>query len=252
MQPHLTTKTCTKCGETKPATTEYFYRMKEARDGLRPDCKACLDTKQRAYYLANKERVAERNRAYREANKERFTEWSRKWYEANRDAAIEKVRQWGIANRERKRKNQRAYDARNRERNRVKRRAYHAANAGREAEYSRNYYIKNKERLADRQRVYLANNPEKARQRVSVRRARRLQAEGTHTPADIQAQYERQKGRCHWCNVKVGNTYDVDHLIPLSRGGTDWPENLVISCPPCNRSRGDKLPHEWPQGGKLL
>lgn len=244
-------KTCTKCGETKPATTEYFYRMK-TRDGLRPDCKDCFNRKQRAYNAANKERVAERKRAYREANQERYAEYNRDYYAANRDIAIERVRRWGIANREQKRKNQRAWDEKNREPNRARRRAYRVANPEREAEYSRNYYIKNKEIMADRQRAYLAKNPEKARQRVSIRRARRLQAEGAYTIADTQAQYERQKGRCYWCNVKVGNTYDVDHIVPLSRGGTNWPENIVIACPSCNRSRGDKLPHEWPQGGRLL
>ena len=245
-------KTCSRCGDTKPATSEHFYRMKETRDGLRPDCKECLDKKQRAHYVANKERIDERHRAYREANKEQSAEYNREYYAANRNVIIERVRRWGIDNKEQKRKNNRAYDARNRERNRARRRAYRVANAEREAEYSRNYYIKNKEIMADRQRAYLAKNPEKARQRVSIRRARRLQAEGAYTIADVQAQYERQKGRCYWCNVKVGNTYDVDHIVPLSRGGTDWPENIVIACPSCNRSRGDKLPHEWPQGGRLL
>jgi len=83
-------------------------------------------------------------------------------------------------------------------------------------------------------------------------RARKRGAEGTHTTNDVQRQYKAQKGRCYWCDIQVGDTYHVDHVIPLDRGGSDAPDNLVISCPFCNDSKGAKLPHEWPRGRKLL
>lgn len=34
-------KTCTKCGNPYPATTEYFYKKKDSADRLHPWCKAC-------------------------------------------------------------------------------------------------------------------------------------------------------------------------------------------------------------------
>ena len=34
-------KTCHKCKREFPATPEYFYRDKKARDGLRSSCKIC-------------------------------------------------------------------------------------------------------------------------------------------------------------------------------------------------------------------
>lgn len=37
-------KTCSKCGETKPATPEYFSRHKGRRDGLNHYCKSCHRT----------------------------------------------------------------------------------------------------------------------------------------------------------------------------------------------------------------
>ena len=40
-------KTCTKCGETFPATTEYFYIRKRSRDGLCSRCKKCLSDERR-------------------------------------------------------------------------------------------------------------------------------------------------------------------------------------------------------------
>ena len=76
-------------------------------------------------------------------------------------------------------------------------------------------------------------------------RALRSVTGGSHTAADIAAQHARQKGRCYWCDEKVGRRYHVDHIVPLARGGSNDPENLVISCRFCNLSRGAKLPHEW-------
>jgi 5-methylcytosine-specific restriction endonuclease McrA len=55
----------------------------------------------------------------------------------------------------------------------------------------------------------------------------------------------RQRGKCHWCGEKVGRFYHVDHVVPLSKGGSNGPENLVIACAFCNISKHDRLPHEW-------
>lgn len=92
------------------------------------------------------------------------------------------------------------------------------------------------------------NNPEKNRRQ----RARQFNAKGTHTKEDIERQYAAQKGQCYFCRRDVGDGYEVEHLVPLSRGGTDDPSNLVIACPDCNRQKGTKLPHEWSPGGRLL
>jgi uncharacterized protein (DUF433 family) len=63
---------------------------------------------------------------------------------------------------------------------------------------------------------------------------------------------KRQKGRCYYCGKKIVGTFHVDHAIPLSRGGSNAPENLVAACIKCNLQKGAKLPHEWPEGGRLL
>lgn len=75
----MTTKKCTKCGETKP--TEQFYKNSASKDGLHPQCKTCIAARNRAYYEANREE----RKAYREANREHIAASNSAYREANRE-----------------------------------------------------------------------------------------------------------------------------------------------------------------------
>jgi len=119
-------------------------------------------------------------------------------------------------------------------------------------EYSRKWSAKNRDKRKLYEQNWRANNPDKVRAIGHNQRARKHSAKGTHTASDIRAIYAHQNGRCYYCGQKVGEDYHVDHVVPLSRGGTNDPSNLVIACTHCNLSKNDKLPHEWPEGGKLL
>ena len=55
----------------------------------------------------------------------------------------------------------------------------------------------------------------------------------------------RDGNRCQYCGAK-GTAFDltVDHILPLSRGGTTSPENLVAACYACNQRKGNRTPEE--------
>ncbi len=55
---------------------------------------------------------------------------------------------------------------------------------------------------------------------------------------------ERDKFVCTYCEAANG-PWCVDHIIPLSRGGTNTDYNLVACCIPCNSSKGNLLLSEW-------
>lgn len=113
-------------------------------------------------------------------------------------------------------------------------------------------YAQNPQKFIKRVRVYQVDNPrpDKARMYTRNYRARRFNAPGSFTQEDVQLQYQSQKGLCWWCGKPLNRVYQADHLIALTRGGTNWPNNIVCACPSCNRSKGKKLPHEW--NGRLF
>jgi 5-methylcytosine-specific restriction endonuclease McrA len=45
---------------------------------------------------------------------------------------------------------------------------------------------------------------------------------------------------CVYCGDEADT---VDHLIPMSKGGTDHPENLVAACRNCNFGFGNRIKH---------
>ena len=53
----------------------------------------------------------------------------------------------------------------------------------------------------------------------------------------------RERGICHYCQTIIispaytNQSYDIDHMIPIDKGGTNDPTNLVLSCPSCNNKK---------------
>lgn len=54
---------------------------------------------------------------------------------------------------------------------------------------------------------------------------------------------------CRYCGDQLG-PFEVDHVRPLSRGGTNDRENLSCACVSCNTQKGRMLLHEWIQWRK--
>lgn len=74
--------------------------------------------------------------------------------------------------------------------------------------------------------------------RAGVRRAK----EGKFTIADIRALEAAQGMMCACtCGRSLYAGYDIDHVVPLARGGTNWPSNLQLLAPICNQRKGAKL-----------
>lgn len=65
--------------------------------------------------------------------------------------------------------------------------------------------------------------------------ARRLRAEAQQHKATL---YDRQQGLCRWCNQPLGTRYEIDHIKPISKGGTSELRSLCVCHKRCNSMKG--------------
>ncbi len=224
------TKICTGCDGEFPRTSDYFHRDKTKPDGFYPKCKSCKSAQAAAYFLKNAERILEKGAEWKRNNPDKVAAQVKAWaknhperrkitiqrFKKNNPAKLtEYCRRWRETHREQYRSIDRAYRTKN--------------------------------RVATRQRGKEAyeNNPERYRA-YSRNRYAMVWSNGIHTADDVIQQYDKQGGLCYWCSEPVNQLYHVDHMIPVSRGGSNSHENIVIACPSCNQRKSKLLPYvEW-------
>lgn len=239
-------KTCTKCECTKPATAEFFHKNCKAKDGFLAPCKVCGRLAASDYRRENKEAIREKDRKYREEHPGKRAESDRAWRENNRQAKAEYDRWYQQNNREALAEHYRRYRQENKEKI---------------AEYGRRYREKNKEVLAVRKRRYELENREAQRESARLWRSknrdkvnaadrrRRARIRGgrceVYDGSDVQEIWESQQGCCLYCGTPLFGSYEIEHMTPLSRGGSDTLDNLCLSCQPCNRWKYTKTADEF-------
>jgi len=240
------TKPCSRCGIERPITTKFFFKRADCTDGFSGVCKPCLTIERRAKTgakprrkplqggliecgLCGEKKPATDEYFYKQKGspsgfasqcKECRRQEGRERYWENPEIIKAQVREYGH-------KNKLKISIRNHKK-----------------------HLENPEPNKHRAKQWRLANPERHRVNARTRRARQQNAEGRYTIEDERLLYRTQKGLCWWCGKAVGDNYHVDHRIALDKGGTNWPENLCISCPKCNLSKNNKMP--WEFNGRLL
>lgn len=57
----------------------------------------------------------------------------------------------------------------------------------------------------------------------------------------VRKMFSEQEGCCAYCRKDITGEYHVEHIVPLSGGGSNERDNLCLSCPPCNLVAGSKI-----------
>lgn len=152
------------------------------------------------------------------------------WRQNNHERYNENIRRWRQNNPQKTKEYHRVYRKNNKEKYR---------------KICEKYRSNNLERVRARDRERYKNNPYNHIANQHKRRALKLGNGGFYTTNQIQALYDFQEGRCFHCDCDISEYYEIDHWIPLSRGGSNWPENLRLLCKHCNSSKKDRLPWQW-------
>ena len=102
------------------------------------------------------------------------------------------------------------------------------------------YYEREREKVIARSKKWAQDNPEKVRSAKAdnrrKRRAARHASLGSFTADEFKALCEGYGNRCLAC----GNTeavLEADHVVPLTRGGSDDIGNIQPLCGACNRKK---------------
>lgn len=184
-----------------------------------------------------------------------------RWCESCRPTREQYLLEWRARNCERLKRNDANRYQRNIESATVTRREYYknnrekilsrskkryAANPDKVKSYVANWAKKNKDKRSRYTSKWTKNNLDKANAAWHRRRARLKGNGGSHTPEEIEAILISQGFCCAGCSISFTKRKPtIDHIIPVSRGGTDDPSNLQLLCQPCNSSKGTRTNHEW-------
>ncbi|MGD9705226.1 MAG: HNH endonuclease [Acidimicrobiia bacterium] len=238
-------KLCRKCSTVRPVAD--FSANASRADGLDPRCRPCRAAYAAAYRAANPERLREQEVAYRAANADRIREYKAAHYAANAERLRKQSAAYHATNADRRREQMAAYKAANADRIREQKVAYNAANADRIREQKVAYNAANADRIREQKAAYRQTPEGKARDaRANAKRRAALSAsDATLTAEEWATILDRFDHRCYVCGAPWE---ELEHLTPLSRGGTHSAENVRPSCTECNRGTGGKWTrdlHEW-------
>lgn len=232
-----TQKLCSRCKQLQP--TSEFYKLK-SKSCFSSWCKGCSREEARLRmalrHKINPESKKATDKKYRERNSEKIKEKKRIDYQKAISDPIRAAEIYAAGResaKKRKEENPEKFLGQQRERNKRYREKNPEAFKARVRTYKKQEYAKNRQHFIAQQQKY---------------RAKRIEAPGIWTGQDVLKLFQQQNACCFYCGRKLGWGYSrfcVDHFIPLSRGGTNHPHNLKLSCPTCNAQKYNKMPWEW-------
>jgi 5-methylcytosine-specific restriction endonuclease McrA len=194
-------KTCNWCGLTKELSE--FY---DGRWGKK--CKVCVRARAQKYRREHLEQYAQYEKA--RANLPHRVEARRKYQEEHEQEISEYKKRWSADNEEKVAASKLAY------------------------------YEREREGVIARSKKWAESNPDKVRSakadRRRKRRAARHASSGSFTAEEFRALCERYGNRC----LASGDTeaaLEADHIVPLTRGGSDDIGNIQPLCGSCNREK---------------
>jgi 5-methylcytosine-specific restriction endonuclease McrA len=205
---------CNACGESK-AETDFHRAPWKPRNGRAYKCKTCVTAYNRQKWQTRRSEVAAKSAAYYQANREKVKRRAREYEGANKAAVRERSKQY-----KRKRK---LTDPAWKEK--LRRQARERVN---------------RPEVAAKIKAVNQTEDGRLKNRLKVARylARKKSVGGTVTEAEWEAINASQDDKCAHCGRRV--KLEMDHVIPLSKGGPNVKENIQGLCRSCNASKADR------------
>lgn len=210
------TRICSKCKETK--TLDCFY----GKDGY---CKPCRAIVSRDWYRNNPEKS-------KKINYDKY--W--KDVEKSREKSRVEAKKWRENHPEQFKEQMKEYRGTHRDDARKRAKIWREEHRDRFLENLKNWYKENFHKVKKWQK----ENVEKVREYSRTRRAKKIANGGKITTKEwleICHKYGDKCLRCGRMDIKL----TMDHVIPLSLGGTHTVDNVQPLCLSCNSSKHDTI-----------
>jgi 5-methylcytosine-specific restriction endonuclease McrA len=192
-------KTCKRCNLSQ--SKDQFYKDVQKSDKLSSYCKECIKIKQAEYYLRKRDSIITRTTKYYTKNKQNIAMRARIYRDRNKDKIASRRKEYREKNLMKVRESVRLAEAKSRQNDPIKHRR--------------------KNKLAK-----------------SKRRAMLAQNGGSHTWTEWERLVVLCKSQCCKCGLAgTADSLTRDHVIPISKGGSDSILNIQPLCWPCNNSK---------------
>lgn len=106
-------------------------------------------------------------------------------------------------------------------------------------EKNKRFRDNNPERAKALTKDWLKRNPEWLKHKLATRAALRRGASGSHTQEEWLTLCAEYGGKCAYCRSEC--KLSRDHVMPLTRGGSDSIDNILPACRSCNSSKGNRV-----------
>lgn len=249
-------KVCTRCNISQPL--DQFLPRSDNPQKLRSQCRECSKRQQREW--RNQESVQEHERQYRKQyavkNQDAVKAASKKWEREHRKERNQYQRELmarlrqdpEYVEQEKTRRSARAKQEREQHPERVKERSRKARIRNRNkiraksSEYEQRPEVKARRRERQKSSAYL-----ETRRLIRQRhRSRKLNASGDITKTVWFEICQEHSWECYLCGITLDlSTAQIEHRIPLSRGGTNERYNIAPACDRCNARKGIRTEKEY-------
>lgn len=234
-------KTCTKCGVIKELAK--FDKSNAKKDGFHSLCKDC----RREYRETHKEQIKEKNREYREAHINQLKVNAKAYYKSHKEEICARSAKYRCDNAEELKQQRPIKGKKYREKHREALSAYAKQRRITHPEIyaarAKAYREANKDAIREKDKTYKREHKDALSVATEKRRTKRKRLESTLTKEQWAFIKESFGNKCAYCGKE--KKLEQDHFVPLAKSGEYTHNNIVPACRQCNRSKHDKLFHDW-------
>jgi len=181
------------------------------------NCNACARARANAWHASNSERSKSSKAAHYAANSERIRAKNAAWLAANQEKTKANRAAWAMANKDRSKATTAAWR------------------------------LSHPEQVKAQISAWNEANPEARRIHHQNRRAKKRSGGGVLSKGLAEKLFKLQKGMCPCCKQPLGDSYHLDHKMPLALGGSNTDDNMQLLRAVCNLQKKAKHPVDFMQ-----